>query len=185
MTGSDLGAVAWPPVPIRTPRLLLRQTEARDRPAYVALQLSPDVRRYLGGPAHSPDELEELVPTVPGRRPGAFAVEHAGSMIGMVTLDRRDPARPGRVGASGADLEVSYTFLPSAWGQGLARESLEAALGWTATVLPGEPIVLCTQTANARSLRLARRLGFVEIERFEEFGAEQWFGVRKRRTPAD
>jgi hypothetical protein len=25
--------------------------------------------------------------------------------------------------------------------------------------------------------RLAAKLGFTEVERFEEFGAEQWFGV--------
>ena len=38
--------------------------------------------------------------------------------------------------------------------------------------------MLCTQTANDRSMRVAERLGFVEVERFEEFDAEQWFGVR-------
>ena len=40
-----------------------------------------------------------------------------------------------------------------------------------------EPVVLCTQTANDRSMRLAAKLGFTEVERFEEYGAEQWFGV--------
>lgn len=28
-----------------------------------------------------------------------------------------------------------------------------------------------------RALRLAVKLGFSEVERFEEYGAEQWFGV--------
>ena len=37
--------------------------------------------------------------------------------------------------------------------------------------------MLCTQTANDRSMRLAAKLGFTEVERFEEYGAEQWFGV--------
>jgi hypothetical protein len=27
-------------------------------------------------------------------------------------------------------------------------------------------------------MRLAEKLGFVEVARFEEFDAEQWFGVR-------
>ena len=27
-------------------------------------------------------------------------------------------------------------------------------------------------------MRLAAKLGFTELVRFEEFGAEQWFGVR-------
>ena len=42
--------------------------------------------------------------------------------------------------------------------------------------------MLCTQTANDRSMRLAAKLGFTEVERFEAWGAEQWFGVRSPVT---
>jgi RimJ/RimL family protein N-acetyltransferase len=38
-------------------------------------------------------------------------------------------------------------------------------------------VVLCTRIANDRALRVAVKLGFAEVERFEEYGAEQWFGV--------
>jgi RimJ/RimL family protein N-acetyltransferase len=38
-------------------------------------------------------------------------------------------------------------------------------------------VVLCTQAANYPSLRLAGKLGFIEVEQFEDYGAEQWFGV--------
>lgn len=68
-------------------------------------------------------------------------------------------------------------LLPEAWGCGYAAEACAAALDWFAAVLPGEPVVLCTQTANSRSMRLAEKLGFTEVERFEEWGAEQWLGV--------
>jgi len=44
--------------------------------------------------------------------------------------------------------------------------------------------VLCTQTANDRSVRLAAKLGFTEVERFEEDGAEQWFGVWSSVPPS-
>lgn len=27
------------------------------------------------------------------------------------------------------------------------------------------------------SMRLAAKLGFIEIERFEDYGAKQWFGM--------
>ncbi len=43
--------------------------------------------------------------------------------------------------------------------------------------LPGESVVLATQTADVRSMRIAAKLGFTEVERFEDYGAEQWFGV--------
>jgi RimJ/RimL family protein N-acetyltransferase len=45
-------------------------------------------------------------------------------------------------------------------------------------------VVLSTQTANDRSMRVAAKLGFAEVERFEEYGAEQWFGVWSSVTPS-
>jgi len=38
-------------------------------------------------------------------------------------------------------------------------------------------VVLTTQTANVGSMRLAAKLGFTELERFEAWGAEQWLGM--------
>ncbi|MET9761514.1 GNAT family N-acetyltransferase [Streptomyces sp. NPDC006372] len=180
---TDLGPVAWPPAPIKTERLVLRESEARDRAAFVELFASPEVYAYLGGPRPR-DELERAMPEVPGRRPGLFVIDLDGAMIGMVTFDRRDAARPGHVRADAGEAELGYTFLPEAWGRGYAAEACAAALDWCADALPGEPVVLCTQTANARSMRLAAKLGFTEVERFEEFGVEQWFGVWAPATPS-
>lgn len=78
----------------------------------------------------------------------------------------------------------SALFLPEAWGCGYAAEACAAALDWFACALPSEPVVLYTQTANDRSMRLAAKLGFTEVERFEKYGAEQWFGVWSSVTPS-
>lgn len=161
---------------------MLRESEARDRAAFVELFASPVVGAYLGGP-HPRDELERAVPEVPGRRPGLFVVELNGAMIGTVTLERRDAERPGRLGPDGDCTELGYMFLPEAWGSGYAAEACAAALDWFAAAVPGEPVALCTQVANVPSMRLALKLGFTEVTRFEEFGAEQWFGVRSPVTP--
>ncbi|MEU9271593.1 GNAT family N-acetyltransferase [Streptomyces sp. NPDC048251] len=174
MTG--LGTVTWPPAPIRTERLVLRESEARDRTAFVELFASPDVGVYLGGPRPR-DELERSVPGTPGRRPGLFVIELDGEMIGTVELNRRDAEHRSPVRPDAGEAELGYLFLPKAWGRGYAAEACAAALGWFADALPGEPVVLCTQTANDRSMRLAAKLGFTEVRRFEEWGAEQWFGV--------
>jgi hypothetical protein len=40
---ADLEAVAWPPAPIRTERLVLREPEARDRESVIELFASPEV----------------------------------------------------------------------------------------------------------------------------------------------
>ncbi|MER6316619.1 GNAT family N-acetyltransferase [Streptomyces sp. NPDC001581] len=173
---AELGPVVWPPAPLRTEVLVLRESVAPDRAAFIELFASSEVRTYLGGPRPRA-ELESAVPEVPGRRPGVFVVDHDGAMIGIVTLDRRDVERPGHVRPDAREAELSYMFLPKAWGRGYAFEACSAALGWFADVFPGEPVVLCTQVANDRSVRVAVKLGFTEMERFEEFGAEQWFGV--------
>lgn len=178
---AELGPVAWPPAPIRTARLALREPRAGDRAAFIDLFASPEVGIYLGGPRPR-DTLERTVPEEPGRRPGQFVVDLDGAMIGMVTIDRRDAERPGHLRPEGGEAELGYMFLPAAWGHGYATESCAAALDWFADALPGEPVVLCTQTANDRARRLAARLGFTEVARFEEFGAEQWFGARTATT---
>ena len=171
---TELGPVVWPPEPLRTERLVLRGSEARDRPAFLDLLASPDVHTYLGGP-RAREELERELPEVPEQWPGSFVVELGGVMIGQVLLRRvpedRRPAAAGKV-------DLGYLFLPGAWGSGYATEACAAALDWLDRVLPGETVVLFTQSANVGSMRLAAKLGFAEVERFQAWGAEQWLGLR-------
>ena len=174
-----LGDVPWPPDPIVTERLILRHTKPEDRKGLAVLLSDETVQAYLGGPQHTREELDELIPPDPNTRPGIFAVEHAGEFIGRITVQRRDRAWAHHVREEGDEVEIGYEFLPTTWGQGIATEATRAALDWIERTLPGEPVVLTTQVANERSLRLAHKLGFVEVERFEAYGAEQWFGVLK------
>src|SRR6476469_3990695 len=174
----------WPPPPVRTSRLVLRAAEARDRAAFLDLGTDDEVNRHLGG-GRDRTELDDELPEVPADRPGQLGVEHDVVFVGWVGLGRRDPSRPG---SEHPDLELSYVTPLSAWGHGFATEAAAAVLAWGDAVL-GEPVLVCTQTTNARSLALAGRLGFTEVARLEEFGAEQWIGVRhpgvRRATPAD
>jgi RimJ/RimL family protein N-acetyltransferase len=179
---TELGPGSWPPAPIRTERLVLRESEAGDRAAFIELFTSPEVGTYIGGPQPRA-ELDRTAPEVPGRRPGCFVIDLDGAMIGMITFDRGDADRPGPVTLDAGAAWIGYLLLPEAWGRGYAAEACAAALDWFANALPGEPVVLCTQTANDRSMRLAGKLGFIEVERFEAYGAEQWCGVRPSVEP--
>ena len=178
---TELGFVTWPPAPIKTERLVLREPEASDRAAFVELHASSEVHTYLGGPRPR-DELEREMPGAPERWPGSFVVDLDGAMIGQILLRRatghRSPAATGKT-------DLGYLFLPRAWGFGYAAEACAAALDWLDGVLPGEPVVLTTQTANVGSMRLAAKLGFTEVERFEAWGAEQWLGMWSPVTPSD
>jgi RimJ/RimL family protein N-acetyltransferase len=161
---------------------VLRAPEPRDRAAVIELNASPEVGTFIGGPQPR-DELERAIPEVPRARPGGFVADLDGAMIGTVTLVRRDPDYEVRPAVGKVDL--GYLFLPEVWGHGYAAEACAAALDWFAGALPGEPVVLATQTANERSVRLAVKLGFTEVERLEAYGAEQWFGVWSPATPSD
>jgi len=179
---TEPGSAAWPPAPIRTKRLVLREPDARDRAALIKLLTSPEVGTYIGGPRQR-DELERAMPEAPKRRPGFFVVDLDGAMIGTITLDLREPESQSHVRPDGREAELGYLFLPEAWGHGYAAEACAVVLDWFAGALPGEPVTLRTQTANVRSMRLAAKLGFVEVERFEAYGAEQWLGVWSPVTP--
>lgn len=219
----------WPPEPIRTERLVLRASEARDRAGFVELFASAEVHTYLGGP-RSRGELERELPTVPEQWPGSFVVEltppisdraasdqpmgdratidqpmggRAASdraVIGRATSDHCLAGQPGpgqrtadsamigqvllrratahRRPAAAGRADLGYLFLPWVWGRGYAAEACTAVLAWFDAVLPGEPVVLTTQSANVASMRLAARLGFTEVERFHAWDAEQWLGLR-------
>ncbi len=173
---AELEPDVWLPAPIRTERLVLREPEAKDRAAIIELATSPEVGTYIGGPQPR-DAVERQVPAEPTRRPGYFVVDLDGAMIGVITFDRREAGGQAHLRPEGGEPELGYVFLPQAWGHGYAGEACTAGLGWFASTHPGEPVTLRTQTANDRSMRLAAKLGFTEVERFEEWDAEQWFGV--------
>ena len=112
-----------------------------------------------------------------GEEPGSFDLieSESGHVIGTLQLDRRDPSRPGRpdesTGLAPGELEVSYVLHPDYWGRGYASEAVAAGLAWVRDKVADGYVIAVTQTT--RSIAMLRRLGFVERERFPEFGVEQ------------
>ena len=154
---------------------MLRKPAPADRMALVDLFTSVEVGTYIGGPRPR-EEFERRLPE-DNRRPGLFAVEHAETFVGIVTLDPIDPAHPGSARMRGGETDLGYMFLPDYWGNGYATEACAAALNWYSTAVPDAPVYLSTQTANRASLRVAAKLGFTEVELYDDWGAEQWLGA--------
>ena len=160
---------------LMTDRILLRPPQAEDVDVVVRLEVDPEVRRYVGGPSE-----EAAVAALRTRfaspdftpRAGRFVAvsTQTGAVLGLVFLQRERGV-----------LEVAYLFLPEHCGRGLATEAVSALLSWAAVTCDDEEVVAITQAANAASLRLLARLGFVERERMQEWGAEQVLVARSLR----
>lgn len=151
---ADLAAALRGLVPVLdTPRTRLRAPGLADFPAWAAILCSPRAV-HMDGPYERDDAFMEFAAAVGSwllRGHGAFAVEDraTGAPLGFVLLG----LEPGD-----HEPELGFFVLPEAEGRGLAHEAAEAALAWAkAQGLPA--LVSYVDPANARSIRLAERLG--------------------------
>jgi RimJ/RimL family protein N-acetyltransferase len=179
---AELIVETWP-VRFSTRRLTIRELGEDDRDGLIDLCTSAQARRYLGGPVPR-GHAEEEIAGASSEIPGSFGVHEkaTGFFVGTVDLDRRDSGRPGHISTKGGELEVSYVLLPDHWGKGYAEEAVRSVLGWAASTLPDLRVIAVTQAANERSVALLGRLGFGEVRRFQEFGAEQTLRVADLAT---
>jgi RimJ/RimL family protein N-acetyltransferase len=168
-------------------RVRLRKARNDDASGLIETQTDERVRRYLGGPRAERDvrALVESAGAATLLAPaGCFVVATSGTdeMLGTMVLSRRSPELPGHVQEGGNELELTYVFLPHAWGHGYALEAAEALLQCAAVELSDQPVVIITQTANRASLRLAERLGFRVVGTFEQYAAEQTLATARLGT---
>ena len=146
-----------------TERCVLRPIQAADIDFLITLRSNAEVRTFLGGPVAAHEARRRAASEVGAL--GAFLVESKATCarLGLVDISNHGHGGP----------EVSYAFIPSAWGQGLGSESIGAAVAWFHRQHPDVPLLAMTQTANRRSCRLLEGLGARRMAEIEEFGEAQ------------
>ena len=145
-------------VRIETERLLLRPMELDDLDEFAALHADPDVARFV----HPMDREEARLRLHRDRREwrerghGLFAV-----------LDLRGGAFLGRCGLKRwpqfGETEVGWALRHDAWGHGYATEAGGACLEWAFAQLDVPYVTAMIAPGNARSRRVAERLGFTRL----------------------
>jgi [ribosomal protein S5]-alanine N-acetyltransferase len=152
---------------LETERLLLGRASWWDAVFVLRLIGSETVRQYLGG-------------VVPARRRLSVmrSYLHLGADESIWTVRMKPRANPvGLVSVTrhkdGRDHELSYQFHPAAWGCGYAFEAGSAVLCFARDSMGLQKLIAETQAANLASCRLLERLGMVEHQRLQRFGAEQ------------
>lgn len=145
---------------LETPRLLLRQRDLRDFNDLMLLNGDPEVMRYLHAVEPETERRIKLETRIRQRFPGGLGywtvLAKAAPTVflgyaGVIPINRTGPG-----------VEFSYRFHRAAQGHGYAREAVERLILYVFEVLGHDCIEIHTHPANARSLKLADRLGFAE-----------------------
>ena len=149
---------------LETERLVLREFQLDDLDAHAATLGNRDVVRHLGGePFDREDSLRRLTMAVgqwPLQGMGYWAVERKSDqrLVGQVGFaDFQRNMKPDIAGLP----EMGWIFDTVAHGQGIAGEAARAALAWIDETYAPPEITAIISIENAKSMRLAERLGFV------------------------
>jgi RimJ/RimL family protein N-acetyltransferase len=168
---------------LESSRLVLRRIAPDDLPFFTRIHALPEVARYLypGGRPRSPEEsvawLQATLASYEQLGIGYLAVlrKEDGALIGRCGLTdlavesaaAEHGIRRGWFGRAQApagvaltfECELSYTLDPAFWGQGFATEAVRCVLDYARDVLRLAYAISAIQPQNARSRRVAERLG--------------------------
>jgi len=145
-------------VELRTERLLLRHFRADDIDAYAALCADPEVMRYLsptGQPLSREDAWRQMAMLCGHwqlRGYGTWVAEEleTGSLVGRIGLHYPEGF---------PDRELGWAIARRYWGRGLASEAARAAANHAFRTLGWDHLISLILPENARSIRVAERLG--------------------------
>jgi RimJ/RimL family protein N-acetyltransferase len=140
---------------IETQRLRLRELREDDAAAYVRMCADPEVMRYVSGsPLAADDAWRQLAMLV-----GHWTLRG----FGMWAVETRDGEFVGRVGLhfplGWPEREIGWALARPCWGRGYAFEAAQAARDHAFRDLGWQRLVSYIHPDNARSIRLAERLG--------------------------
>lgn len=150
---------------MQTERCNIESFNTSHVPEAMELFTNPVVREFLGGPVPPEHAKRQLEGWLKSDNP-YFAVTRTtdNAFLGIVDIAPYHETDK---------LELSYMFLPAAWGHGYARESILRILQYCKDELHITYIVSETQKKNLRSCKLLERLGYTLEKQVERFGAEQ------------
>jgi RimJ/RimL family protein N-acetyltransferase len=148
------------PLPIETERLLIRRFEEDDVDAMAGVYGDPEVMRHVSVGVLGREETAALLEgyrraqDVRGFSTWAVVEKESGKVVGDAGFGFHEPS---------GEPELGYTLSTAAWGRGYGLEAARACVEAAFASLPHPRLVARVEPGNARSLRLAARLGMQEI----------------------
>jgi RimJ/RimL family protein N-acetyltransferase len=151
---------------IETERLLLRLPCQDDADAWSAATDDTEVMRYIGGAAGAASQSIDLfLERWEANGFGQYAIERRDDgaflgRLGLLVWDRRDWRRSTLPEAGdSSEVELGWALLRDHWGHGYATEAAAAVRDAAWTDLGPDRLVSLIHPDNARSVRVAERLG--------------------------
>ena len=141
---------------LQTTRLMLSPCSPNDRADFIALELDPEVMRYLNG-GHAVDH-EQVNPDATflmprGTEPYVWTARRTsgGAFVGWFCLWPENDTLA----------ELGYRLRRMDWGQGLAAEGASALIDWGFRSAGYDKIVATTMAVNHASRRVMEKIGMV------------------------
>jgi len=146
--------------PIRTPRLILRNWEERDRDLFHRINSDEVVMEFFPfrrDRAQADAKMDELRDTIDRDGFGFAAIEvtETGQCAGFAGLSRPKDLPMFPEGT----IEIGWRLAPEFWGKGYATEAAKAWLAFGFETLGLEEIVSFAVAANRRSTAVMERIG--------------------------
>lgn len=166
---------------IETDRLVLRVPVPADRDALHAMWADPEVMVDLG-PVKDTEASDATIAKHDGYRHeglGFWVVERKSdrAVIGFCGLKRGESHTP-----IGGEIEAGWILAVPYWGQGYAREAMEAAIAWGWANTDAERIYAITSAVNVKSQALMLRLGMSRLPDGDYESASYPVGDRLRSS---
>jgi ribosomal-protein-alanine N-acetyltransferase len=149
---------------LETPRLLFRTHQPADLELYCAMEMDPEVRRYVGGAPRTREVAEAKFRN---------ALHAAPTRLSLWATVLKPEARTiGRCGlyphihnnkTIPTEAVLAFYLARPFWGQGLATEAGHAFITFGFDQLQLSRIVATVQIENSASIRLMDKLGFTLI----------------------
>jgi RimJ/RimL family protein N-acetyltransferase len=150
-----------------TERLHLRPFTGDDFEAHAAIAADPEVMRYIhAGPLTRAEAWWNVA-----RYMGHWQLRGFGI---WAAVERATSRVVGHIGflepEGGHGFELGWALAREAWGKGFASEGVRAALAHGFGALDRDRVVCVIREENARSIRLAEKLGARRMGELEEKG---------------
>lgn len=152
---------------LTTERLLLNQLTTDDAPAFFKLRSNAEVMKYIDRPlAQKVDDVLALIKVI------VDAQEKNDGITWAIRL-KDDPTLMGTIGfwqiqKEHYRAEIGYLLHPSLQGKGLMQEAMKAVLGYGFGPMHLHSVEANVNPANAASIKLLQRNGFVREAYFRE-----------------